>query len=101
PGPLEVLRGARRAVGPFRVLPDGEGPDGALGVRRHALGHVGDGLEFGGELHQTRPERGHAGAIEILVVVVARGVVLPPAAATVPEVLVLGELFTGRELRRR
>src|SRR5262249_49320008 len=47
------------------------------------------------------PERRHAGAIEIFVVVVARGVVLPPATAADAEVLVLGELLAGGELRCR
>src|SRR5207247_9899543 len=51
--------------------------------------------------HQTGPECGHPVAIQVLVEVVAGGIILEPAAAAVPEVLVTGELLTGGQLGRR
>ena len=100
PRPLEIARGARRAVRPSRVLADLERPDGAVLVRGDLARHVWHRLEVRGELHETGEQRRDARAIEILVVVVAGRVVLPPSASANPQRLVLGELLAGRELGR-
>src|SRR2546428_690002 len=101
PRPLEIARRARGAIRPPGVLADRKGPHRAVGVGRHVARHGGDWLEVHVELHQAGPERGHTGAVQVLVVVVAGGGVLPPASPADPYVLPAGQLLAGGELGRR
>src|SRR5262249_47356063 len=100
PRPLEVTRAQRRVVRPPAVFPKSEGPHRPVLVALHLGGHPRNRQEVGVEDHQAREERGHAGAVEVLVEVVAGRIVLPPAAAPEPEGLLLGELLAGGGPRR-
>src|SRR6185503_18944687 len=73
----------------------------AVGVRGDPARDVGDSFEVRVELHQPRPELGCASAVQILVVIMTRGVLVIPAATTESEVLFLRQLFSGRQLGRR
>src|SRR5256886_8847672 len=96
---LEVVGRARAAVGPLRVLADREGPRRPVAVRGDLLRDVRDRLEVDVELHEPREQRRHAVAVEVLVEVLARRVVLKPAPAAQSPVLLSRQLFAGRELR--
>src|SRR5207302_8462585 len=92
---------ARGTVRPLRVLADRERPNRAVLVGRDLLGDVRNCLEVHVEPHEAGPELRGAVAIEVLVEVVARRIILVPAAPAEPEMLLFRELFSGRELRRR
>src|SRR5262249_30622731 len=101
PRPLEVARRDRRIVRPPRGLADGERPHRAVLVAVDLGGHPRHRDEVGVEHHEPGEQGGHTRAIEVLVEVVARRVILVEAAAAEAEDLLLGELLAGSGLARR